>query len=96
LNADDSLLRAQAEDLLRRYGRRPSLGWFSVDPDQRMLHEYRSRGASACGVREGRLNLSHEGAEHDLGPIAAMPLSMDGIAGTTSPTWPAPRWPPSP
>jgi UDP-N-acetylmuramyl tripeptide synthase len=80
LNADDSLLRAQAEDLSRRYGRRPSLGWFSVDPDQRMLHEYRSRGASTCGVREGRLNLSHEGAEHDLGPIAAMPLSMDGIA----------------
>jgi UDP-N-acetylmuramyl tripeptide synthase len=80
LNADDLLLRAQAEDLLRRHGRRPSLGWFSVDPDQRTLHEYRSRGASTCGVREGRLNLSHEGAEHDLGPIAAMPLSMGGIA----------------
>jgi UDP-N-acetylmuramyl tripeptide synthase len=80
LNADDLLLRAQAEDLLRRHGRRPSLGWFSVDPDQRTLHEYLSRGASTCGVREGRLNLSHEGAEHDLGPIAAMPLSMGGIA----------------
>jgi cyanophycin synthetase len=80
LNADDLLLRTQAEGLLQRYGRRPSLGWFSVDPDQRTLHEFRSRGASTCGVREGRLNLSHEGAEHDLGPIAAMPLSMDGIA----------------
>jgi len=80
LNADDSLLRSQAEDLLRRYGRRPSLGWFSVGPDQRMLHEFRSSGASTCGVREGRLNLSHEGVEHDLGPIAAMPLSMGGIA----------------
>jgi cyanophycin synthetase len=80
LNADDSLLRARAEDLLRRYGRRPSLGWFSVAPDQRILDEFRSRGASTCGVREGRLRLSHDGAQHDLGPIAAMPLSMGGIA----------------
>jgi len=31
-------------------------------------------------VRDGRLHLSHGGAEHDLGLIAAMPLSMDGIA----------------
>jgi cyanophycin synthetase len=80
LNADDSLLRAQAENLLRRYGRRPSLGWFSVAPDQRMLHEFRSSGAATCGVREGRLNLSHEGLEHDLGLITAMPLSIGGIA----------------
>ena len=80
LNADDSLLRSRADDLLRRYGRRPSLGWFSVGPDQRMLHEFRSKGASTCGVREGRLTLSHDGVEHDLGLIAAMPLSMRGIA----------------
>jgi cyanophycin synthetase len=80
LNADDSLLRSQAENLLRRYGSRPSLGWFSVAADLRVLRQLRSSAASTCGVREGRLNLSHAGAEYDLGPIAAMPLSMGGIA----------------
>jgi cyanophycin synthetase len=80
LNADDSHLRAQAEDLLRRHGHRPSMGWFSVNPDQRTLHGYGARGASTCGVQEGRLHLIHGGAQHDLGLIAAMPLSMGGIA----------------
>jgi UDP-N-acetylmuramyl tripeptide synthase len=80
LNADDSQLRAQADGLVRRFGRSPPLGWFAVTPDQQMLREYRLRGASTCGVREGRLRLSHGGAEHDLGLISAMPLSMGGIA----------------
>jgi UDP-N-acetylmuramyl tripeptide synthase len=81
LNADDSQLRAQAERLMQRFGRSPALGWFAVNPDQESLRAYRLRGASTCGVREGRLHLSHGGAEHDLGPISAMPLSMGGIAG---------------
>jgi cyanophycin synthetase len=80
LNADDAQLRARACELMRRFGRSPPLGWFAVGPDQRTLHEYRSRGASTCGVREGRLQLSHGGADHDLGLISAMPLSMGGIA----------------
>jgi cyanophycin synthetase len=80
LNADDARLRTQADDLMRRYGRRPSLGWFSVSADQRSLHEYGMRGDSTCGVKEGRLHLNHAGAEHDLGPIVAMPLSLSGIA----------------
>lgn len=80
LNADDSQLRAQADGLVRRFGRSPPLGWFAVNPDQQTLREYRLRGASTCGVREGRLHLSHGGAEHDLGLISAMPLSMGGIA----------------
>jgi UDP-N-acetylmuramyl tripeptide synthase len=80
LNADDAQLRAQADGLARRFGTSPPLGWFAANPDQRMLREYRSRGASTCGVREGRLHLSHGGADHDLGLIAAMPLSMGGVA----------------
>jgi cyanophycin synthetase len=80
LNADDAQLRAQADGLARRFGTSPPLGWFAANPDQRMLLEYRSRGASTCGVREGRLHLSHGGADHDLGLIAAMPLSMGGMA----------------
>jgi UDP-N-acetylmuramyl tripeptide synthase len=80
LNADDSQLRAQAERLAQRFGRSPPLGWFAVNPDQETLRTYRLRGASTCGVRAGRLLLNHGGAEHDLGSISAMPLSMGGIA----------------
>jgi UDP-N-acetylmuramyl tripeptide synthase len=80
LNADDSQLRVQAEGLVQRFGRSPPLGWFAVSADQATLRTYRLRGASTCGVRDGRLHLSHGGAEHDLGLISAMPLSVDGIA----------------
>jgi cyanophycin synthetase len=80
LNADDPQLRAQAEALVRRFGRSPPLGWFAANPNQRLLQEYRLRGASTCGVHSGRLQLFHGGAEYDLGLIAAMPLSMGGIA----------------
>jgi UDP-N-acetylmuramyl tripeptide synthase len=80
LNADDSQLRAQADELVRRFGRSPPLGWFSASADQPMLHEHRARGGSTCGPRQGRLHLSHGGAEHDLGLISAMPLSMGGVA----------------
>lgn len=80
LNADDALLRAQADGLARRFGRCPPLGWFALDADHATLREYRERGASTCGVREGRLWLSDGGAERDLGPISSMPLSMDGVA----------------
>jgi UDP-N-acetylmuramyl tripeptide synthase len=80
LNADDSQLRAQAERLAQRFGRSPPLGWFAVNPDQETLRAYRLRGAPTCGVRAGRLLLNHGGAEHDLGSISAMPLSMGGIA----------------
>lgn len=80
LNADDVQLRARADDLVRRFERRPPLGWFAVGVDQEILRSYGRRGASICGVRQGRLHLCHDGADHDLGLIAAMPLSMDGIA----------------
>ncbi|HEY3658803.1 MAG TPA: Mur ligase family protein [Steroidobacteraceae bacterium] len=80
LNADDSQLRARADGLARRLGVGTPLGWFALNADQATLREYRLRGASTCGVREGRLYLSHRGAEHDLGLVSAMPLSMGGIA----------------
>lgn len=80
LNADDDQLRAHAGGLAARFGRNPPLGWFSISSDARRLRDYRERGASTCGVREGRLHLNHDGAEHDLGLISAMPLSMGGIA----------------
>jgi cyanophycin synthetase len=80
LNADDSLLRSKANELGQRYGRRPSLAWFALDADLAYLRDCRSRGASTCGVRHGRLCLHHLGSEHDLGPVSAMPLSIRGIA----------------
>jgi cyanophycin synthetase len=80
LNADDAQLRAKAAGLPRRFGAGPRLGWFALNADEAMLIEQRSRGASTCGVREARLHLSHGGAEHDLGLISTMPLSVGGIA----------------
>ena len=80
LNADDAQLRTQAGQLSRRFGGSVPLGWFAASPDQPLLREYRLRGASTCGVREGRLYVAHGGTEHDLGPISAMPLSIGGIA----------------
>ena len=80
LNADDAQLRAQAARLAQRFGRCPPLGWFALDADQATLREHRLRGASTCGVRAGHLYLGDGGAEHDLGQVSAMPLSMGGMA----------------
>jgi cyanophycin synthetase len=80
LNADDPQLRARADLLARRFGRCPPLGWFSVIPDQQTLRGYCLRGDPICGMRERRLYLSWGGVDHDLGLIAAMPLSIGGIA----------------
>jgi UDP-N-acetylmuramyl tripeptide synthase len=44
------------------------------------MNALRARGASTCGMTAGRLNLHHRGIDHDLGSIAAMPLSMGGSA----------------
>jgi len=71
LNADDECLAKRAD---AAGGRR--VGWFA----QRWA-DASARGASACGVRGGRLVLSGEGAEHDLGDVAAMPLTLGGSAG---------------
>lgn len=70
LNADDTLLvrHAAATGITR-------IGWFAL-----ALDDARARGALACGVRDGRLVLSRNGIEHDLGEVDAMPLTMGGAA----------------
>ena len=71
LNADDAQLRAQADGLAGRFGDYSRLSWFALDADQKSLREYRERGAPTCGVRAGRLYLSHGGIDHDLGRVSA-------------------------
>lgn len=81
LNADDGMLRAKAAALGSRFGRCPPLGWFAADADDPYLAAHRRNGGSTCGVRSGRLVVAHRGAEHDLGEIGRMPLTVGGRAG---------------
>jgi cyanophycin synthetase len=80
LNADDPLLRTKAGGLAQRLGRRPRLGWFALDADSHVLRQHRDSGGMTCGVRDGRLSLHLEDEEHDLGPVAAMPIAVEGSA----------------
>jgi len=80
LNADDVLLRRQAGALARRFGRAPRIGWFALDNDHELLRTHRRDNGWTCGVAAGRLRLTCGGDAHDLGSIAAMPLSLRGLA----------------
>jgi UDP-N-acetylmuramyl tripeptide synthase len=80
LNADDERLRAKAPGLAQRFGRAPLIGWFGLDADSPFLGAHRRGGGATCGVRAGRLLLAHSGAEHDLGAVSAMPLTVEGSA----------------
>ena len=80
LNADDALLAAKADRLAARFGRCPPLGWFAHDADRPALAAHRARGGATAGVRDGRLSVAWHGAEHDLGAVAAMPLTVGGSA----------------
>jgi UDP-N-acetylmuramyl tripeptide synthase len=80
LNADDALLVRKSRGLAARFGRSPTLGWFALDAEAPLLREHRARGGATCGVRDGRLCVQHAGADHDLGAIAAMPLTVGGSA----------------
>jgi cyanophycin synthetase len=80
LNADDAQLVARAPGLAQRFGHSPALAWFALDAELPQLRAHRERGGATCGVRGGRLVLRHCGAEHDLGDVAAMPLTVDGSA----------------
>ncbi|MGH8254115.1 MAG: Mur ligase family protein [Steroidobacteraceae bacterium] len=82
LNADDKLLREKAAELPRRLGSpcMPRLAWFALDADAPALRAWRERGASTAGVRAGRMIMETGGAQHDLGPIAPMPLAIGGTA----------------
>jgi cyanophycin synthetase len=80
LNADDAQLSAKAPLLARRFGRAPLLGWFALDADDPALRAHRVQGGDTCGVRAGHLWLHRAGREHDLGAVAAMPLTVEGSA----------------
>jgi UDP-N-acetylmuramyl tripeptide synthase len=56
------------------------LGWFALDFDLPALARHRERGGPTCGVRDGHLLLHQVGDTHDLGAVAAMPLTLQGIA----------------
>ena len=75
LNADDALLRTLGPNTTR--GR---IGWFSLDDNDVLLVSHRSNGGSTCAMADGRLLLSIDGQRHDLGEVAAMPLSVEGSA----------------
>ena len=81
LNADDGRLVAKARELARRFGRTPELAWFALNADGALLSAHRERGGATCGVRQGRLLLHRGGAQHDLGSVRDMPLSVGGSAG---------------
>jgi UDP-N-acetylmuramyl tripeptide synthase len=81
LNADDAVLRTRSVGLGQRFGHAPTLAWFAADADDPHLVVHREQGGATCGVRHGRMILSLEGVEHDLGAVAAMPLTLGGLAG---------------
>jgi UDP-N-acetylmuramyl tripeptide synthase len=75
LNADDPVLVRHAGDMAC------PLGWFALDDAHPLLQAQRERGGASCGVRDGRMQLSVGAQVHDLGDVAAMPLSFGGSAG---------------
>jgi UDP-N-acetylmuramyl tripeptide synthase len=81
LNADDATLRAKAGGLTQRFGRNLRIGWFARDADDAFLAAQRAAGGATCGVRDGRLVLTFEGRDDDLGAVAAMPVTVAGRAG---------------
>ncbi len=74
LNADDARLVRKGRE------RGVSIAWFSLDADSPLLLAQRAAGGATCGVRDGRLVLHVDGRDHDLGGIAAMPLTFGGAA----------------
>jgi UDP-N-acetylmuramyl tripeptide synthase len=74
LNADDPLLLQRATTLDRR------LGWFALDDGHPHLQSHRSAGGMTCAMRDGHLQLHVEGVPHDLGLVAAMPITFAGSA----------------
>lgn len=70
LNGDDAVLQRQAAALAC------PIGWFALDFDAPLLAAHRARGGATCGVRAARLLLSAAGRLHDLGAVAAMPLTL--------------------
>ena len=74
LNADDPVLVRQSESLAC------PLGWFALDFDLPLLAAQRAADRPTSGVRDGRLLLALDNGLHDLGEVAAMPLTLNGRA----------------
>jgi cyanophycin synthetase len=74
LNADDDQLRRQSGHLA------VPIAWFSIDDANPLLVAHRERGGRTAGVRDGRLSVFDGEDAHDLGPVAAMPITIDGSA----------------
>lgn len=72
VNADDALLARRAPESGK------PLGWFARDADHWLLTVHRHDGGTICGVRNGRMMLTHRGREHSLGPVTAMPIAAGG------------------
>ncbi len=78
LNAGDAVLMAAAQRLPHAARARQAL--FAHAHDHPALAALRSAGGSTCGVAQGHLLLDHGGERHDLGALAAMPVSLAGAA----------------
>jgi cyanophycin synthetase len=74
LNADDAELVAASAGLRCR------TGWFSLDAGNPFLAAARAAGAPTCAARGDRLWLHTAEGESDLGLVAAMPLTLGGVA----------------
>ena len=74
-NADDAMLAARAPAAGK------PLAWFAQDANHPLLVAQRQAGGPSCGVADGRLLLASGGIEHDLGAVAALPLTAGGLAG---------------
>ncbi len=74
LNADDPNLVSLGEQV------HVPLAWFSVTPAHRVLDAHVARGGAAAMVRAGHLWLHAASAWHDLGAVADMPLTLNGVA----------------
>lgn len=82
LNGGDALLMAAAADtpavqVVRRQRR---LALFALDAGHPALQAVRAEGGHSCGLRGGRLVAHLQGADHDLGSVASMPLTLQGAA----------------
>jgi UDP-N-acetylmuramyl tripeptide synthase len=79
LNGHDAVLLASAGRLPHAAAARRAL--FALNNDEPSLVALRGQGGSTCGTDgQGHLVLHHEGQDHDLGVVAAMPLSAGGAA----------------
>lgn len=79
LNAADPLLRAKGGKLARD-GWRGSLAWFAQEAGVAEAAALATGCTSWCCVSAGSLVLQWDGRSHDLGAVAAMPLTLEGHA----------------